>query len=84
MASGVGAMLGCFISGFMTQYFHPKYSFLLYSMMGLVIAANGLFLTQESEADSQEASREISQLSLGNSTGEEASGFWGKLGKNLR
>ena len=53
-------------------------------MMGLVIAANGLFLTQESEADSQEASREISQLSLGNSTGEEASGFWGKLGKNLR
>lgn len=53
-------------------------------MMGLVIAANGLLLTQESEADGQEASRDISQLSLGNSAGEEASGFWGKLGKNLR
>ena len=45
MATAVGGLLGCLISGIMTQYFHPKYSFLLYSFMGLIVSVNAMFLT---------------------------------------
>lgn len=80
MAAGIGAMIGCFISGIMTQYFHPKYSFLMYSVMGLIVAANGFFLTPESET--QEESQDMSQLSLSES--REENGFWSKFGRNLK
>lgn len=49
MATGVGGILGCVASGVLTQYFHPKYSFLGYSIFGLVVAFNGMYLTKESE-----------------------------------
>lgn len=51
IATGFGGILGCGVGGVMTQYFHPKYSFLLYSFMGLIVAFNGLYLTKESEQD---------------------------------
>ena len=54
MSAGVGGILGCLCSGVLTQYFHPKYSFLGYSFMGLIIALNGFYLTPESEMDSNE------------------------------
>ena len=38
----------------MTQYCHPKYSFLIYSVMGLVLTISGLFLSKECEMDEQE------------------------------
>jgi hypothetical protein len=37
------------MGGVMTQYFHPRYSFLAYSFFGLFVAFNGLYLTKESE-----------------------------------
>lgn len=59
--------MGCLCSGVLTQYFHPKYSFLGYSFMGLIIAFNGYYLTPESEMDSVEAnmSQNESLSSLG-------------------
>jgi len=52
----------------------------MYSTMGLVVAANGWFLTSESET--QEESHEMSQLSLSES--REENGFWAKFGRNLK
>ena len=54
MATGVGGILGCIAGGIMTQYFHPKYSFLLYSFFGLIVSFNGLYLTKASEEDGVE------------------------------
>jgi hypothetical protein len=51
MATGVGGIMGCFLGGVMTQFFHPKYSYLLYSFMGLMVSINGLYLTKASEED---------------------------------
>ena len=91
MATAVGGLLGCFLSGIMTQYFHPKYSFLSYSFMGLVVSLNAMFLTQESEQDHlarEEQSREEERInSVENSRTSqenEAAGFWPKLGANMR
>jgi len=56
LATGLGGILGSFASGILTQYYHPKYSFLLYSFMGLVVAFNGLYLDEESEQDHNENS----------------------------
>jgi uncharacterized membrane protein YeaQ/YmgE (transglycosylase-associated protein family) len=54
IATGIGGLLGSLVGGVMTQYFHPKYSFMSYSFMGLVVAVNGLYLTKECELDDTE------------------------------
>lgn len=51
MATGVGGLLGCLVGGVMTQYTHPRWSYLLYSVFGLIVAINGSYLTLESEED---------------------------------
>jgi uncharacterized membrane protein YfcA len=51
MVTGIGGILGSVIGGLLIQYTHPKYSFLLYSLMGIVISVNGLYLTKASEED---------------------------------
>ena len=54
MTQGIGGVIGCLLGGYMTQYCHPKYSFLIFSVMGLVLAISGLFLSKECEMDEQE------------------------------
>lgn len=51
MMIGIGGLMGSVIGGIMTQYFHPKYAFFLYSFVGLLVAGNGMYLTKESEED---------------------------------
>lgn len=54
IANGIGGVAGCLLGGYMTQYCHPKYSFLIFSIMGLVLALCGLGLSSESELDEHE------------------------------
>lgn len=49
LATGLGGAIGSLMSGILTQYYHPKYSFLIYSFMGLLISIIGLQLNEESE-----------------------------------
>jgi len=49
MGQGLGGVAGCILGGYMTEYGHPKYSFLIMSIMGVLIAVNGMFLTNECE-----------------------------------
>ena len=45
----IGGLIGCMCGGYITQYSHPRYAFLIYSTMGLMVSINALFLTSESE-----------------------------------
>jgi len=49
-----GGILGCFLGGIITQYWHPKYAFLIYSFMGLLVSITAMFLTKESEKEESE------------------------------
>ena len=51
LSTGTGGALGCIIAGIMTEYFHPKWSFYLYSFNGVVISFAACFLTRKSEKD---------------------------------
>jgi len=97
MATGVGGIMGCVLGGVMTQYCHPRYSFLAYSFMGLIVAINGTYLTRaaeedgpeprnaEGEAEGEVDSDESTSSSLQRNN-QEAGGstFWKKLGKNMK
>lgn len=65
VAAGVGGLIGCLIGGVLTQFCHPRVSFLLYSTYGLVVAFNGSLLTKESEEDNPEPEDSLSISSLG-------------------
>lgn len=53
LSTGTGGALGCIIAGVMTEYFHPKWSFYLYSFFGCIISFAACFLTKKSEKDAQ-------------------------------
>lgn len=59
IANGLGGVAGCLLGGYMTQYCHPKYSFLIFSIMGLILALCGLGLSAECELDEQELQAEL-------------------------
>lgn len=58
MAMGVGGVIGCMAGGYLTQYSHPKYTFLIVSGMGLIIALIGTALTKEAEQNEVEDERQ--------------------------
>ena len=57
--AGFVGVIGSIFGGFMTQNYHPKWCFLSYSVMGLVIAFFAACLTKESEKDSTETDEEF-------------------------
>ena len=52
-AMGAGGMVGSLMGGYMTEYYHPKYSFLGYSMLGLVVMILGIRLDKSAEMDEE-------------------------------
>ena len=47
--TAVGGVLGCILGGYMTENYHPKWCFLLYSFSGLLVIYYTFFLSPESE-----------------------------------
>jgi MFS family permease len=93
----IGGVLGCLIGGIMTQNFHPRYAFLGYSFFGLVIAANGMMLTKESEqnvaspnSDAVNAGGQSLETSIASNETHpdqrdpDESKFWRKLKRNFK
>ena len=56
MAMGVGGVTGCIAGGYLTQYCHPKYTFVIVSIVGLIIALISTTLTKESEKNENDLS----------------------------
>jgi len=53
LSTGTGGAAGCIIAGVMTEYTHPKWSFYLYSFVGILISFCACFLTKKSEKDAK-------------------------------
>lgn len=82
LATGFGGLIGSFVAGIITQYYHPKYGFFLYSFFGLIVAFNGFFLTKQSEEEEEEDQRlSVSRQSHRNR--DQANSFWDKLKENM-
>jgi sugar phosphate permease len=46
---GIGGIIGCIIAAVMMDTYHPKYAFLFYSIVGLIVAICCFFLRREAE-----------------------------------
>jgi MFS family permease len=44
---GFGGITGAIVSAVMTEYFHPKWCILIYSILGFFIAYSGIMLNKE-------------------------------------
>lgn len=51
---GAGGICGSLAGGFLTQYYHPKYSFLIYSIFGLIVMILGFNLNKAADGDNEE------------------------------
>lgn len=60
-AMGAGGMTGSLIAGFLTENYHPKWSFLLYSLYGMIVVLLGLNLDKEAEEDDEEEQQKDSK-----------------------
>lgn len=48
---GAGGICGSLAGGFLTQNYHPKYSFLIYSIFGLIVMLIGFNLNKSTDSD---------------------------------
>jgi uncharacterized membrane protein YfcA len=51
---GAGGICGSLAGGFLTQNYHPKYSFLIYSIFGLIVMLLGFNLNKSTDSDKEE------------------------------
>lgn len=51
---GMGGAIATILAGIVTEYSHPKWGFLVYSLMGLVVSFFAFRLTLESEKETME------------------------------
>jgi hypothetical protein len=51
---GAGGICGSLAGGFLTQNYHPKYSFLIYSVFGLIVMLLGFNLNKTADGDTEE------------------------------
>lgn len=50
---GVGGIFGSIFGGYLTEYFHPKWSFFAYSLFGLVVMILGFFQIDKNGKDEE-------------------------------
>lgn len=46
-------MFSSVVGAFLTQYYHPKYTFLIYSLYGLVVMYLGFYLSDVNESEKE-------------------------------
>jgi predicted MFS family arabinose efflux permease len=46
ISTGLGGAVGCIIGGLVTQYSHPKWCWLAFAFVGLLVVIMALFLTK--------------------------------------
>ena len=51
---GAGGMFGSLLGAIITEYYHPKWSFLIYSIFGLIVTILGTALNKNVERDDEE------------------------------
>lgn len=56
-AMGAGGMFGSLLGAIVTEHYHPKWSFLAYSIFGLIVMILGVLLDKNVEIDEEEDSK---------------------------
>jgi len=48
---GLGGVLGCIVAAIMMEQYHPRYAFLAYGIVGLILGVCCFFLSKEAEIE---------------------------------
>ena len=83
MVMGVGGVVASILGGVMTQYTHPRWSFLIFSLSGLALVCAGVNLSEEAELEELPANQDGSAIDQ-QQPQEENKGFCSQLTENLR
>ena len=51
-------MFGSLVGGYLTEYMHPRYSFLAYSIFGIIVMVLGIRLSPKAEIDESDEKKE--------------------------
>ena len=79
---GVGGMFSSVVGAFLTQYYHPKYTFLIYSLYGLVVMYLGFYLSDESDSEKEDKGDAKDKID-GKISDEKVEGFMDKFKDSL-
>ena len=55
---GSGGVFGSLVGGYLTEYMHPRYSFLAYSIFGIIVMVLGIRLSPKAEIDESDEKKE--------------------------